>query len=87
MVFHILQILDSSIQLSTVGIFALLTFVIPRQKEFISLSIKDLANALDRIASSFALQYLRADLYRNLDCFIARHSGPERGLTSTLHEQ
>ena len=52
-----------------------------------SLSIKDLANAFERIASSFTLQYLRADLKRNMDCFIAKHSGPERGLPSAPHAQ
>ena len=82
--------LSSSTQLSTVdakGIFALFTFLMPRQKEFISLSIKDLTNAFERIASSFTLQYLRADLKRNLDCFITIHSGPERGLPSALRAQ
>ena len=82
--------LSSSTQFSTVdakGIFPLFTFLMPRQKEFMSLSIRDLANAFERIASSFTLQYLRADLNRNLDCFIAKHSGLERGLSSALHAQ
>ena len=66
--------------------------VMPRQKEFMSLTIKDLVNALERIASSFVLKYPRADLNRNLDCFMARYIGPERGLPSVLssnnqHEQ
>ena len=77
--------LSSSTQFSTVdakGTFALFTFLMPRQKEFMSLSIKDLANAFERIASSFTLQYLRADFKRNLDCFIAKHSGPVPGLPS-----
>ena len=58
------------------GIFALFTFVI--QKQFISLSIKDLTNTLLPIASLCILQYLRTYLKRNLDCFIAKHSGPEQ---------
>ena len=85
-----LQILDSSTQFSIVnaqGIFALFTLVMPRQKEFMSLSIKDLANALERIASLFALQYFRADLNRNLDCFMTIYTDPERGLPSVLYKQ
>ena len=53
--------LSSSTQFATVdakGIFALFTFLMSRQKEFII-----------------------------LDCFIAKHSGPERGLPSALHAQ
>ena len=68
--------LSSSTQFSTVdakGIFALFLFLMPRQKEFMSLSIKDLANAFERIASFFFLYKEDLLTYKNLQKYATKY--------------
>ena len=64
------------------GIFALFTFVMPRQKEFMSLSIKDYRMHLNAyhldLLYKFTLSESRLHSTRNLNCFIAKHSVPKQ---------